>query len=83
MKPSKDTVPYSGIQTFLGRPFFEKPKGDEDVIILGVPLDAGTSYMSGARFGPAGIRRASMIYKFYDENQELLDISHEKIILKT
>ena len=82
MKPSKDTVPYSGIQTFLGRPYVDRPKGDEDVIVLGVPLDAGTSYMPGARFGPAGIRRASMIYKFYEEEQGLLDISRGKIILR-
>jgi agmatinase len=26
--------------------------GDADVVILGAPFDGGTSYRSGARFGP-------------------------------
>jgi agmatinase len=31
---------------------------DADVVILGAPLDGGTSYRSGARFGPSAIRQA-------------------------
>ena len=32
--------------------------GDADVVILGAPLDGGTSYRSGARFGPSAVRQA-------------------------
>lgn len=33
--------------------------GDADVIVVGVPYDAGTTYRPGARFGPQAIRSAS------------------------
>ncbi len=46
--------------TFLGIPAcdLDNPKSyaDADVIILGAPIDSGTSYRSGARFGPQAIR---------------------------
>jgi len=61
----KNVFPYAGIQTFLGREYRRVLKSDEDVIIVGVPLDTGTSYKPGTRFGPAGIRKSSMILKFY------------------
>ena len=31
---------------------------DADVVILGAPLDGGTNYRSGARFGPSALRQA-------------------------
>lgn len=31
---------------------------DADVVIIGAPLDGGTTYRSGARFGPSAIRQA-------------------------
>ncbi|MDT0610876.1 agmatinase [Streptomyces lancefieldiae] len=31
---------------------------DADVVILGAPLDGGTTYRSGARFGPSAVRQA-------------------------
>ena len=46
--------------TFLGVPRcdLDDPKSFEgaDVIIVGAPIDAGTSYRSGAKFGPQAIR---------------------------
>lgn len=33
--------------------------GDADVIVVGVPYDAGTTYRPGTRFGPQAIRSAS------------------------
>jgi agmatinase len=46
--------------TFLGVPRCElsEPQSyaDADVVILGAPYDSGTSYRSGARFGPMAIR---------------------------
>lgn len=48
--------------TFLGVPAcdLEDPASyaDADVVILGAPFDGGTSYRSGARFGPGAMRSA-------------------------
>lgn len=46
--------------TFLGIPACDladpKSYADADVIILGAPIDSGTSFRSGAKFGPQAIR---------------------------
>lgn len=46
--------------TFLGIPAcdLEKPESyrDAEVVILGAPIDSGTSHRSGAKFGPQAIR---------------------------
>lgn len=48
--------------TFLGVPAcdLDDPAtyADADVVILGAPFDGGTSYRSGARFGPQALRMA-------------------------
>lgn len=48
--------------TFLGVPQcdLEDPAtySDADVVIIGAPFDGGTSYRSGARFGPQALRMA-------------------------
>jgi agmatinase len=48
--------------TFLGVPRcdLDDPAtyADADVVILGAPFDGGTSYRSGARFGPQALRMA-------------------------
>ncbi|GHB51563.1 hypothetical protein GCM10010377_48260 [Streptomyces viridiviolaceus] len=48
--------------TFLGVDAcdLDDPAGyaDADVVILGAPLDGGTTYRSGARFGPSAVRQA-------------------------
>jgi len=47
--------------TFLGVPrcTWDEPEtyADADVVILGAPFDGGTSYRSGARFGPQYVRQ--------------------------
>ncbi|MBV9970235.1 MAG: agmatinase [Xanthobacteraceae bacterium] len=52
------TVPatYAVAPTFLG---IERRDRDAAISIAGIPFDLGTSNRSGARFGPAAIRRAS------------------------
>ena len=40
--------------------------GNHDVAILGAPLDIGTTFRPGPRFGPQGIRRASAHYGTYN-----------------
>lgn len=58
---------WSGINTFLRAPYLEDVRtvGDYDVAIVGAPFDIGTTYRSGTRFGPQGIRRISALYTPY------------------
>lgn len=58
---------WSGINTFLKAPYVEDVKtvGEYDVAVLGAPFDVGTTYRSGTRFGPQGIRRISSLYTPY------------------
>ncbi len=53
--------------TFMKAPFLEDVHdvSDAEVAIFGVPLDAGTTYRPGARFGPRGIRRATNLFGTY------------------
>jgi agmatinase len=53
--------------TFLKCPFLEDVHhvGDAEVAIFGAPLDAGTTYRPGTRFGPQGIRRATNLFGTY------------------
>ncbi len=58
---------FAGINTFLKAPYLEDVRecGNYDVAVLGAPLDAGTTYRPGTRFGPQGIRRISALYGTY------------------
>jgi agmatinase len=53
--------------TFLKCPFLDDVHdvGDAEVAILGAPLDAGTTYRPGTRFGPQGIRRVTNLFGTY------------------
>lgn len=53
--------------TFLKCPFVADVHdvGDAEVAIFGAPLDAGTTYRPGTRFGPQGIRRATNLFGTY------------------
>lgn len=52
--------PFSGITTFMRRPASRDFAG-VDAAIVGAPFDSGTSFRSGARFGPRKIREMSLI----------------------
>ena len=58
---------FAGINTFLKAPYVEDVRecGRYDVAVLGAPHDAGTTYRSGTRFGPQGMRRISALYGSY------------------
>lgn len=58
---------FAGINTFLKATYLEDVRqcGNYDVAVLGAPLDAGTTYRAGTRFGPQGIRRISALYGSY------------------
>ena len=59
---------YSGGREFMGVPFLEDMHtlGGQDVAIVGVPLDCGTTFRSGTRWGPEAIRRMSLLGTGYN-----------------
>jgi len=58
---------FAGINTFLKAPYIEDVNraGEFDVAVFGIPLDTGTTYRPGTRFGPQGVRRISALYSTY------------------
>ncbi|HXX39901.1 MAG TPA: agmatinase [bacterium] len=55
---------FSQLATFMRLPHLRDPRG-LNVGILGIPFDGGTSYRSGARFGPREIRNHSALIRPY------------------
>jgi len=53
---------FSGIRTFMRLPHVTDLAG-VDFAIVGVPFDTGGTYRVGARFGPEGIRSASVLLR--------------------
>jgi agmatinase len=67
--------------TFIGVPFLEDMRalGGQDVVFVGAPLDTGTTFRPGTRFGPQAIRQASLLGGSYNpargiELHEMLDM---------
>lgn len=50
---------FSGLRSFLQLPSELPKRKKPDVVIAGIPFDLGTSFRSGARFGPSAIRDIS------------------------
>jgi guanidinobutyrase / D-arginase len=57
---------FVGFRTFARLPRLEDV-GSADAAVLGAPIDLGTTFRSGPRFGPAAIREASLLLKPYSE----------------
>ncbi len=78
-------LPITGICSFAKQPICtDLDRLDADVAILGAPLDMGTMYRSGARFGPRAIREASTLYAFgpegaYSPEDDQYHLSHESV----
>ncbi|HET9016927.1 MAG TPA: agmatinase [Thermomicrobiaceae bacterium] len=53
---------------FMGQPFLEDMRelGGQDVAFVGVPLDCGTTFRAGTRFGPEAMRRISALGGSYN-----------------
>jgi agmatinase len=62
---------FAGIRTFARLPFRRDELNDVDVAVLGFPFDTATSYRSGARFGPEGIRAVSTLLRAYNAHQRV------------
>lgn len=70
---------YSNGGTYMGFPFLQDVRelGGQDVAILGVPLDCGTTFRSGTRWGPLAMRTISSLHSGY--NYELGVDLHESL----
>jgi agmatinase len=81
---------FSGGGQFMGVPFLEDMRtlGGQDVAVVGVPLDCGTTYRSGTRWGPQAIRRISLLGTGYNpslgidlvESLNLVDVGDVNVI---
>ncbi len=59
-----DLARFAGQGTFMRLPRHETAKG-LDVAFLGIPMDHGSSWRSGTRFGPAQVRHESAMIRPY------------------
>jgi agmatinase len=76
--------------TYLCRPFLQdlRDLGGQDVAVVGVPLDCGTTYRSGTRWGPHGMRAISALGSGYNfemgvdllESLEIVDVGDVSVI---
>jgi agmatinase len=81
---------FAGITTFLKAPYVEDVHqlSGHDVAVVGAPFDGGTTYRSGARWGPQAIRRISALYDSYcldlavdlQEELDLVDVGDVFVI---
>jgi agmatinase len=60
-----ETPRFSGPRTFMRLPHVKDLDG-VDVAIIGIPTDGAVVYRTGARFGPEGIRSASVMLRNYN-----------------
>ncbi len=60
-----ETPRFSGPRTFMRLPHVRDLDG-VDVAIVGIPTDGAVVYRSGARFGPEGIRSASVMLRNFN-----------------
>jgi agmatinase len=62
---------YTGIRTFARCPHVPNALDGVDAAVLGVPFDTATTMRPGARFGPAGIRDASLLLRPWHPVQQI------------
>jgi len=74
-----DLQPFMGIPSFMRLPVTRDLKG-ADAAILGVPFDSGTTYRSGARFGPRKIREASLMLWGYNAAMHVKPLDKLKVV---
>jgi agmatinase len=76
--------------TFAARPFLRDMRelGGQDVAIVGVPFDGGTTYRPGARFGPRAMRAMTALDSGYNlemgvdvwESLDMIDVGDVSVI---
>ncbi|MFV2053011.1 agmatinase [Aliiroseovarius sp. YM-037] len=73
-----DLARFSGPNTFMRLPQADGPEG-LDVGIIGVPIDIGTSWRSGTRFGPKQIRAESAMIRPYNVQTGAAPFDHLQV----
>ncbi|MDQ3693392.1 MAG: agmatinase family protein [Chloroflexota bacterium] len=81
---------FSHAPTFGGATFLEDMRelGDQDVAVIGVPFDGGTTFRSGTRWGPQAMRTISALSSGYNfeagvdlhESLEMVDVGDVSVI---
>ncbi len=66
---------FSGIRTFMRLPHVTDLDG-VDFAVVGAPFDTGSTFRVGARFGPEGIRSASVLLRPYNPSLDILVFDH-------
>jgi agmatinase len=69
---------FGGIPTFMRLPH-SRELGAFEVALLGIPFDGGTSYRTGARFGPREIRVQSAMIRPYSHPQRIAPFERLRI----
>ena len=78
-------LPFVGICSFGKSPIcLDWDKIDANVAVMGAPLDMGTQFRAGARFGPRAIREASTLFSFghggsYDHEDDMIYMTSDKV----
>ena len=78
-------LPFVGISTFGKSPIcLDWNKIEANVAVMGAPLDMGTQFRAGARFGPRAIREASTLFSFghggsYDHEDDMVYMTADKV----
>ena len=78
-------LPFVGISTFGKSPIcLNWDKIEANVAVMGAPLDMGTQFRAGARFGPRAIREASTLFSFghgdsYDHEDDVVYMTSDKV----
>ena len=61
---------FTGPSTFARLPYVRTLE-DVDLVVVGVPFDTGVTYRAGGRFGPNGVRAASVMLRPYNPNLDV------------
>jgi agmatinase len=81
---------YSNAGTYMASPFLQDMRelGGQDVAFVGAPLDCGTTFRSGTRWGPQAMRSISSLGSGYNfelgvdliESLEMVDVGDVSVI---
>ncbi len=62
---------FTGIRTFMKLPWVTGDLSGADFAVVGIPCDGGTTFRSGAAFGPAAIREMSLMLRSGNLNLDI------------
>lgn len=62
---------FTGIRTFMKLPWVRGDLAGADFAVIGVPCDGGTTFRSGAAFGPAAVREMSLMLRSGNLNLDI------------